>query len=304
MHAGRSGKGKSRLETHAGTSRFLVFGALPNTNLPPMNASLRCLFGFLVVCWLVGCSTVPETGRRQLVMMSPQEEARQANLTFQQIKRQAKVSQNQSMNTRVRTIGQRIVHVAPVQKTGWEFVLFEDPEPNAFALPGGKIGIHTGMFKVATDDGMLATVIAHEVAHVVARHGAERVSQGMLAGIGGLLLDVGLAVGTDMSPGARRTILGAYGAGATLGVILPYSRTMEYEADKLGLLYMARAGYNPQSALRFWKNMVAYGEKNRRGRELPPFLRTHPVDEARIAQIERLMPMAMEEYRAATSRQR
>jgi metalloendopeptidase OMA1, mitochondrial len=236
------------------------------------------------------------------VLLSSQEEARQSAYLFDQIKRKNRVSNDRAKNARIQRIGQRIVAVAPVPKNGWEFVLFEDPEPNAFAMPGGKVGIHTGLFKVATDDDMLATVIAHEVAHVVARHGAERVSHGLLAELGGLALDVGLAVGTNVSPGARSALLGAYGAGATVGVILPYSREHEYEADKLGLLYMARAGYDPRSALRFWKAMQAYGEKNRRGNSLPPFLSTHPVDAARIARIESLMPQALEEYEKNRSR--
>jgi len=260
--------------------------------------------GLLVAVWLTGCSTVPETGRRQLILMSPQDEARQAAFAFEQLKRKSKISNDRAKKARVDQIGQRIVAVAPVPKSGWEFVLFDNPEPNAFAMPGGKIGVHTGLFKVATDDGMLATVVAHEVAHVVARHGAERVSHGLLAQLGAVALDVGLAAGTNVSPGARSALLGAYGAGATMGVILPYSRQQEYEADKLGLLYMARAGYDPRSALRFWKAMVAYGEKNRRGRSLPPFLSTHPVDAARIAQIEALMPQALEEYQKSKTRSR
>lgn len=242
---------------------------------------------------------MPETGRRQVILMSPQQEAQQGYMAFQQIKRQMPASGQQAQTQRVRRIGQRIINVAPVPKNGWEFVVFTNPEPNAFALPGGKIGVHTGLFKVATDDGMLATVLAHEVAHVVARHGAEKVSQGLLASIAGAALDIGLAAGTNLNPGQRRMIMGAYGAGATVGVILPYSRTMEYEADRLGLLYMARAGYDPRDALRFWRAMVAYGERNRSRGQLPPFLRTHPVDEARIAQIQRLLPEAMMEYELA-----
>lgn len=253
----------------------------------------------LTAALLVSCTTVPETGRSQVILMSPQEEARQAAMAFQTLKQRSKISNDPAMNATVRRIGNRIAKVAPVQ-SNWEFTVFDNPEPNAFALPGGKIGVHTGLFKIASDDGMLATVIAHEIAHVVARHGAERASHGMLAQLGGTALNAGLA-SRGMSPAASGAILGAYGAGSQLGVILPFSRVQEYEADRLGLLYMARAGYDPRDALRFWKAMQEYGRK-RGGGNVPVYLRTHPLDQDRIAQIERLMPEALEEYRKATRR--
>lgn len=244
---------------------------------------------------------MPETGRRQLVLFNPDAEASEAAAVFDQLKREQKISSNASYKQRVTRVGERILRVAPVEKSNWEFVVFEDSQPNAFALPGGKIGVNSGLFKLATDDAMLATVLAHEVAHVVARHGSERRSHGLAAGIGGAILDVGLAIGTDMSPGTRSAILGAYGAGATVGVILPYSRTHESEADRLGLIYMARAGYNPEAAIQFWKKMKAYSEKQG-GMRLPAFLSTHPADDARIANLQKYMPEAMAEYRKATGK--
>lgn len=247
----------------------------------------------LLAALLVSCATVPETGRNQVILISPQDEARQAALAFQTLKQRSKISNDPVVNAPVQRIGKRIARVAPVQ-SNWEFTVFENSEPNAFALPGGKIGVHTGLFKIASDDGMLATVIAHEIAHVVARHGAERASQGMLVQLGGAALDAGMSA-RGMSPAASATILGAYGAGSQLGVLLPYSRVQEYEADRLGLLYMARSGYDPRDALRFWRAMQEYGRKRSGG--TPVYLRTHPLDADRIAQIERLMPKALEEYR-------
>jgi predicted Zn-dependent protease len=250
----------------------------------------------LVVSLLASCATVPETGRSQIILTNPQDEARQAALAFQTLKQRSKISTDPQTNARVRRIGSRITRVAPVQ-SNWEFTVFENTEPNAFALPGGKIGVHTGLFRIAIDDGMLATVIAHEIAHVVARHGSERASQGILVQLGGAALDAGLSA-RGMSPSASALVLGAYGAGSQLGVILPYSRLQEYEADRLGLLYMARAGFDPRAALRFWRAMQEYGREHGGG-NTPVYLRTHPLDQDRIAQIESLMPQALAEYQKA-----
>jgi len=273
-----------------------LFISMKNKLAPIFGKTFRGLLGpFFCLMIAVGCSTVPETHRQQLILTSPEEEARMGAVAFQEIKRNSKVSNNATYQQRVNRIGNRIVRAAPVEQSGWEFVVFEDAEPNAFALPNRKVGVTTGLMRLANTDDMLATVIAHEVGHVVARHGGERSSQGLLANIGGTLLDVGLAVGTDISPAARAGILGVYGAGATVGVILPFSRTHEYEADRLGLMYMARAGYNPRASIAFWEAMME--DQKRRGQGKPPaFLSTHPVDEARIAQLQRLMPAAMADY--------
>jgi len=269
--------------------------------VPALSTHWRCILptalaGFV----LTSCATVPETGRSQVILISPQEEARQSALAFSTLKQKSRISNNTTYNAQVRRVGNRIARVAPIEAS-WEFVVFENNEPNAFALPGGKIGIHTGLFQIVKDDAMLATVIGHEVGHVVARHGAERASQGMLVQFGGAALNAGLQSQSGMSPAQASTILGAYGAGAQLGVILPYSRVQEYEADKLGLIYMARAGYDPRAALRFWKAFREYS-RQRGGNQTPVYLRTHPLDDARIANLEKLMPMALEEYRKAGGR--
>ena len=240
------------------------------------------------------CTTVPETGRSQMILISPQQEARQAAMAFGELKSQSRISGDPALNRRIRTVGKRIARVTPI-RANWEFVVFENKEPNAFALPGGKIGVHTGLFRVVKDDAMLATVVAHEIAHVVARHGAERASQGMMVQLGGAALNAGLSTQSGMSPAAASTLLGAYGAGAQLGVILPFSRVQEYEADRIGLIYMARAGYDPRSALRFW-NAFRDFSRQRGGSQMPVYLRTHPLDDDRIAHLERLLPGAIEEY--------
>jgi len=246
---------------------------------------------------LTGCATAPESGRRQLLLMSPADEARLGIQSFDEIKREQPVIQRGAQADLVRKVGQRIASVAPLPNAQWEFVLFNDDSPNAFALPGGKVGINTGILPITLNESGLATVMGHEVAHAVARHSAERMSQGMAVDIGGAIL--GTALGS--SAGVTRDMaMQAYGLGAQYGVMLPYSRTHELEADQLGLIYMARAGYDPTEAIAFWKRFAAYNARN--GGTQPEFLSTHPVDSRRIAQLERMMPQARAEYERTTSK--
>lgn len=243
---------------------------------------------------LATCATAPETGRSQLLLVSPAEEAQLGLKAFQQIKRQQpQVSGGKAAET-LQRVGNRISEVAPLPNARWEFVLFKDDSPNAFALPGGKVGIYTGILPITKNEAGLATVIGHEIAHAVARHGAERMSHGMLVQLGG----VGLSAALGQDAGATGDlIMQAYGIGSQLGVMLPYSRTQELEADELGLLYMARAGYDPREAIDFWKRFAEYNAK--RGGAPPEFLSTHPLDSRRIAALERAMPRAVAEYEMA-----
>jgi predicted Zn-dependent protease len=229
-----------------------------------------------------GCTTAPETGRSQFIMVSEAEAAQMGAQAYSQIRGQKKISTNADYNNRVRRIGQRIAAISPKAKAyKWEFTVFEDDNPNAFALPGGKVGVHTGLFKVAKNDAQLATVMAHEVAHAIARHGEERMSQGTLVQLG---LGV-LGASTGINPGA-------FAQAATLGVILPFSRSQESEADVIGLLYMARAGYDPRQSVNLWQNFANYGD----GKRPPEFLSTHPSPGSRIQKLQANMPRAMQEY--------
>lgn len=252
---------------------------------------------------LVGCSTVPETGRRQFVTMSPQDEAALGLQSFQEIKKAKTISRNSVRQAQVTRIGRRIANVTPLKDAAWEFVVFEDPEPNAFCLPGGKVGVQTGIFRLATTDAELAAVLAHEIGHAVARHSAEQHSQNQALGAGISVLSTAASIGASVAtqgsfaPSAG-TVSDVLGAGATLGVVLPFSRHHEKEADTLGLIYMARAGYDPRAALTFWRRMAAYSQSQ--GRYVPAFLSTHPLDEQRIATLEKLMPKALEEWRRST----
>ena len=250
-----------------------------------------CLPGLL----LVSCATVPETGRRQLQLVSPQEETRLGLTEFQRMKKTTPISKDAAVNEMVQRVGRRISAVAPLPNAQWEFVVFDEPKTvNAFCLPGGKVGIYTGILPITKDEAGLATVIGHEVSHAVARHGAERMSEGLLAQIGGAALDVAMR---NRSQTTRELTQVAYGLGGALVVALPHSRKQELEADHLGLIYMARAGYDPREAVDFWRRFASHN-KQQGGRQIQ-FLSTHPVDDVRIRDLEAEIPAALEEYRRA-----
>ncbi len=242
---------------------------------------------------LAGCTTVPETGRRQVMLISTGEEAQLGLTSFNQMKKQTPVSKDAAANAMLQRVGQRIAAVADLPNAQWEFVLFDSKEANAFCLPGGKVGIYTGILQITRDEAGLATVIGHEVAHAVARHGAERLSEAALIQMGGQMLGAGLSA-TDPKTQALASI--AYGLGTQVGRELPHSRAQESEADQIGLLYMARAGYDPEAAVAFWQR---FGEFNRRsgGNNTPSFLRTHPLDDTRVRQLQEWMPEAKAQYR-------
>jgi predicted Zn-dependent protease len=172
----------------------------------------------------------------------------------------------------------------------WEFNLIDEKTVNAFCMPGGKVAVYTGILSLTGDETGLAVVMGHEVAHAVARHGDERLSQGLLVQMGGLALSVALS---EKPSETQDLYMAAYGVGAQVGVLLPYSRLHESEADRLGLIFMAMAGYDPGEAVGFWQRMA--GEK--KGASTPGFLSTHPADEKRIRDIRKLLPEAMGYYR-------
>lgn len=249
---------------------------------------------------LAGCTTIPETGRRQLMLVSPEQEAQMGLSAFAQIKQEERVSPDSAANGQVQRVGRRIAESVgrEIPNADWEFVVFESRDVNAFALPGGKVGVYTGLLALVETDDELASVIAHEIAHVTSRHGAERASQSMAVAGGGLLGSLALGA-SDMDPDRRDAILAAYGVGATIGLMLPYSRLHETEADAVGLRFAAGAGYDPRAAARFWRKMQA---ANARRAAPPEFLSTHPADDRRIADLERLAPQYLDLYRRAKAR--
>jgi predicted Zn-dependent protease len=246
------------------------------------RAGARMLMVLLTLA-LAACESAPITGRNQLILLPESEDAQMGLQAYQEIKQEEQISRNPELNRRVQEVGRRIAQVSGHPEWDWQFTVFENDEPNAFALPGGKVGVYTGLFKVAKNDDQLATVLAHEVGHAIARHGAERMSQGILAQLGGAA--VGVATGSE-------AYVQAYTQLATLGVLLPYSRTQESEADEIGLMLMARAGYDPREAIKLWQNFEALG-----GARPPEFLSTHPSEGTRIERLQKLMPKALEIYR-------
>ncbi|NCF10537.1 MAG: M48 family metalloprotease [Gammaproteobacteria bacterium] len=247
----------------------------------------------LLVCLALpfaGCTTVPETGRTQFNVMSAEQEMELGFSSFEQLKSDTPISRDPDINAMVQRVGQRIAAVANLPGANWEFVVFDSPEANAFCLPGGKVGVFTGILPITKDEAGLATVIGHEVAHAVARHGGERMSQALALQLGGQVL--GAVTATTQWQGVA---VNAYGLGAQLGVALPHNRKQEAEADYIGLLYMARAGYDPVNAVAFWTRFAEYNRQQ--GGGAPWFLRTHPLDDERIREIVRTLPKARDQYR-------
>ncbi len=251
---------------------------------------LRYLCTCLLLALLLGCETAPETGRSQLILFDESEDRALGLEAFRKILSEVEISRDPVLNRRVRRVGMRIARVTPHPDWDWEFVVVEDEDPNAWALPGGKVGVHTGLFKVARNDAQLAAVLGHEIAHAIARHGVERMSQQLLVGLG--VLAVGAATEDEDA-------MQAAALGSLLLISLPFSRAQESEADHIGLLYMARAGYDPRQAIRLWRNF----EKVEKGGKVE-FLSTHPSHGSRIRRLERLMPQALAEYRRALRRMR
>lgn len=248
----------------------------------------------VVVNFVSGCATVPETGRKQLRLISVQQEITLGLTEFDKLKKTTPIAKNPSQQALLERVGWNLARVVRLSGARWEFVLFEQPDvANAFCLPGGKVGVYTGILPVTQDEAGLATVIGHEVAHAVARHGAERVSEQLLIQTGGQILDAVLA---SRLPQWQGVVMKAYGIGGELGVALPHSRAQELEADRLGLLYMARAGYDPRQAIAFWKRFSAYQTRKGGGKPIA-FLSTHPLDATRIRALEEHMGPALAEYK-------
>jgi predicted Zn-dependent protease len=241
----------------------------------------------LLVACAIGCATSP-LGRRQLRLMSGNDVATMGANAFQEIKKETPQASDAAQQRYVRCIVGAITAAvdAPGAPPQWEVVVFQEDSANAFALPGGKIGVNTGILKVAKNQDQLATVIGHEVAHVLAEHANERVSQQMLAGT---LMQ---AAGQMMDP----TLVAALGMGAQVGVLLPFSRTQESEADLLGLDLMAKAGFDPRESTKFWQNMESAG-----GAGTPEFLSTHPSGQTRTTDLQGRIGQTLPLYEQAVA---
>lgn len=256
--------------------------------------------GLAAVLALAACYTNPVTGRKSLVLLSQGEELTLGQESFTDIQKKEKVSADAGANARVARVGQRIAQAVgnELPDAKWEFVVFDSEEVNAFALPGGKVGVYTGLLKLAESDAELATVMGHEIGHVIARHGAERMSEAMvISGVGELAASV---VEGQTDAQKRQLFEMAYGGLATVGRVLPHSRANESEADRMGAVYAARAGYDPRASISFWQKMIAQkntgGSGAASGGGLDALLSTHPPDQKRIADLQALMPQVVPIY--------
>jgi predicted Zn-dependent protease len=213
---------------------------------------------------------------------------------FTEIQKKAVIESNPAINKYVQCVANRLLGVSKDQTgvSDWNVVVFKDDSPNAFALPGGSIGVNTGILKLAQSQSQLATVIGHEIAHVIARHGAERMSQALLAQGGLVLADQALK-----NSDHRNKIMAAVGIGTQFGVMLPFSRKHESEADEMGLTIMARAGFDPSESVKLWQNM----SKNSKGAP-PEFLSTHPANTTRIKRLQSKIPKADLIYRKSVQK--
>ena len=262
--------------------------------------NLLVTLSFLLLA--LACSTVPGTGRSQLLLLSSGEEMRLGAQTYREMLAAERIVTSGRDAEMVQRIGERIAASAidllpksDAKKFRWEFKLIDDDQMvNAWALPGGKTAVYTGLLPVTGDEDSLAIVMGHEVAHAIARHGNERMSHGMVLQLGMLGASMSMR---DMDADDRNMILAGLGLGANVGVMLPFSRDHESEADEIGLMIAANAGYNPESAIGLWQRMGA----NSQGAP-PEWLSTHPSSETRIRRLQALMPEANKLYRRALNR--
>ena len=243
----------------------------------------------LIVASLAACETVPYTGRHQIMLLPESAELQMGRQSYQEVLKKSTLSSDAEANERLARVGRRIAEATGRSEYQWEFRLIEDKQVNAFCLPGGKVAVYTGILPVTRDDAGLAAVVGHEVAHAIARHGAERVSQGLLVQSGLTATQMALS---RSDPRTVQAVTAMLGAGASVGVMLPWSRAQESEADHLGLIYMAKAGYHPSAARDLWVRMA----ERAKGARPPEFLSTHPAPATRIAQIERWIPEALKYY--------
>lgn len=239
----------------------------------------------LLLCILAGACTTTPTGRHELILVSASEMNRMGDQAFSQVKKQTPVSHDAAANRFVQCVASHITALTPMGYS-WQVTLFQSQQVNAFALPGGRIGVYTGLLKYARNQGELAAVIGHEVGHVLARHADARVSTQLLTNIGLQAADA--AIGG--SGQTHQLMMSALGVGAQVGVLLPYSRAQESEADLIGLTLMAQAGFDPRMSVQLWKNM------SQAGQQPPVFLSDHPSGSTRIADLQAHMPRALAEY--------
>jgi len=262
---------------------------------------MKGLIKILLLIFFVSCSNVPLTERKQINLLPESQMVAMALTSYSDfLKEHPPVVNSNEDAQMVKRVGERVKDAVVqymrdhnlydrIKDYKWEFNLVDSKDVNAWCMPGGKVVVYSGLLPVTKNEESLALVMGHEIAHAIARHGNERMSQQLIAATGGLALDVALM---NKPAETRQLFNTAYGVGANLGVLLPYSRLHETEADKLGLIFMAMAGYNPAIAPDFWKRMAAVS-----GNKVPEILSTHPSSETRIHDLNKFMPTAMKYYK-------
>ena len=246
-------------------------------------------FIFILLSGLVisACTTTPVSNRSALILIPKSQEISLGIQSYNEILKREKESEDTQLNQIIRRVGQRIASVSDMPKLEWEIKLIESDQKNAFALPGGKIAIYTGILSVAKNEAGLATVMSHEIAHVIARHGAQRMTQQML--LQGAMIGAGLSMKNSTQ---KNIVLSALGVGVLYGFTLPFSRLHESEADQIGLIYMAKAGYDPNEAINFWQR---FGQV-KGGKGGPEWASTHPADATRIQGLRSYLSRAKYDY--------
>lgn len=263
----------------------------------------RLTFLLIVISTIVACSTNPVTGRSQFKLVSEQELQAMANTQYRQF-----LSENRTVSPSadrdaemVRRVGQRLANAVTqyyrsqnlnevLDGYKWEFNLVNNKEANAWAMPGGKVVVYTGLLPITQNEAALANVLGHEISHAIFQHGNERMSQGLAQQMGGVALSVAVA---NQPAQTQNLFLQAYGIGSQVGVMLPFSRKQELEADRYGMRWSAMAGYNPREAINLWQRMAAQAN----GQRPPEFLSTHPAEERRIQQLQQYLPEALKYYK-------
>lgn len=254
----------------------------------------------LIIALAAACSTVPVTGRKQLTLIPSGQMNSLSFSQYDDVIKSSRLSTDRELTNRVKTVGVRIKSAvetymrnngleADLEGYNWEFNLIEDNSVNAWAMPGGKVAFYTGIMPICQDEAGVAVVMGHEVAHAIAKHGNERMTQGLAQQFGGIALAVAMK---DQPAQTQNLFMASYGAASTLG-ILKYSRTHESEADRLGIIFMAMAGYDPREAPKFWTRM----KSNSGGGAPPEFMSTHPSHDTRISDLNKWMPEALSYYK-------
>ena len=262
---------------------------------------MRRFFFFIAVVFISSCSTVPLTGRKQLPLLPAEQTQSLSYEQYGKVLQESKLSTNTQWTSWVKNSGNKIKsgvekylaqqnQSSALEGYAWEFNLLEDNTVNAWCMPGGKVAFYTGIMPICADEKGVAVVMGHEVAHAIARHGAERMSQGMVQQMGGVALAIAIR---DKPAETQALFMGAYGVASQYGGMLPFSRLHESEADRMGLIFMAMAGYDPREAPKFWERMAAKSG----GANVPEFMSTHPSHSTRINNLNKWMPEALKYYK-------